>query len=175
MPKLTRPQQMHIVRELACFERPSDVRDSLKALYGVEIVNLSQITYYDPTTSTANLADELRELFAVTRKKFVEDTADVAISHRSVRLRRLERLIAKLEQKLDEPLPQKNLMLLKDLIGEVRALYKQVAEEVGGVFTNRRELTGKDGERLIPAEPLDDMTDEELRELAGRLAAANES
>ncbi|PLU18353.1 hypothetical protein BMJ31_20250, partial [Sinorhizobium medicae] len=70
-----------------------------------------------------------------------EDTATIAISHRAVRLRALQRMAEKAEI-------QSNMVLAASLL-------KQAAEEVGNAYTNRRELTRKDGKDLpVPVSPV---------------------
>ncbi len=90
---------------------------------------------------------------------FIDDSTDIAISHRSVRLRRLDALITRIEEKLDGDLPKKNLMLLIQLIGETRTLYEQAAKEVGGSFL-------RDGANLNVNVDLDKLTDAQLDHLA---------
>ncbi len=60
--------------------------------------------------------------------------ATIAISHRAVRLRALQRMA----EKGRDP---GNMVLTASLM-------KQAAEEVGNAYTNRHELTGKDGKDL---------------------------
>ncbi len=120
-----------IVQSLACFDTPSIVMEAVRKEFGVEIAKQS-IEGYDPTKRAGrNLAPQWRELFATARKSFLEDTADIAISHRAVRLRSLQRMAAKAEEMRNLPL--------------AASLLEQAAKEVGNAFTNRRELTGKDG------------------------------
>lgn len=97
---------------------------------------------HDPNKKAASgLAPKWRALFEETRKTFLEDTASIAISHRAVRLRALQRMADKAEG-------QGNMVLASSLL-------KQAAEEVGGSYTNRRELTGKDGKDLpVPVSPV---------------------
>jgi hypothetical protein len=97
---------------------------------------------YDPTKRAgSNLAEKWKLLFEETRKTFLEDTATIAISHRAVRLRALQRMADKAEN-------QGNMVLAASLM-------KQAAEEVGNAYTNRRELTGKDGKDLpVPVSPV---------------------
>ena len=76
----------------------------------------------------------------MTRHRFLEDAADIGISHRSVRLRTLQRVLEKAEERNNLPLAMTAL--------------KQAAEEMGGAYTNRRELTGKNGAPLPPVNPV---------------------
>lgn len=140
-PKLTREQQTYVVQTLACFDTPSLVVASVKKDFGVTL-SPQLVETYDPTKKAGrNVAARWKALFEETRKTFLEDTASIAISHRAVRLRALQRMADKAEG-------QGNMVLASSLL-------KQAAEEVGGSYTNRRELTGKDGKDLpVPVSPV---------------------
>lgn len=139
--KLNQEQQTFAVQSLACFDSPSVVAAALRKEYGVSITPQS-IEAYDPTKKAgAKLAAKWRALFEETRKTFLEDTATIAISHRAVRLRALQRMAEKAEG-------QGNMVLAANLL-------EQAAKEVGDSYTNRRELTGKDGKDLpAPTAPV---------------------
>jgi hypothetical protein len=130
-----------IVQSLACFDTPSVVVEAVRKEFGATITRQS-VEGYDPTKKAgSNLAEKWRLLFEETRKTFLEDTASIAISHRAVRLRALQRMAEKAET-------QGNMVLASSLL-------KQAAEEVGGAYTNRREITGKDGKDLpTPVSPV---------------------
>ncbi|WP_457586152.1 DUF2280 domain-containing protein [Ensifer canadensis] len=130
-----------IVQSLACFDTPSVVVDAVRKEFGATITRQS-VEGYDPTKKAgSNLAEKWRALFEETRKTFLEDTATIAISHRAVRLRALQRMAEKAEN-------SGNMVLASSLL-------KQAAEEVGNAYTNRRELTGKDGKDLpVPVSPV---------------------
>lgn len=139
--KLSREQQTYVVQALACFDSPTVVAAALRKEFSV-ILTPQSIEAYDPTKKAGkNLADRWKNIFEETRKTFLEDTASIAISHRAVRLRALQRMADKAEN-------QGNMVLASSLL-------KQAAEEVGGSYTNRRELTGKDGKDLpVPVSPV---------------------
>jgi hypothetical protein len=139
--KLDREQQTFVVQSLACFDSPTVVAAALRKEFSVTLTPQS-IEAYDPTKKAGrNLSVRWKSLFEETRKTFLEDTATIAISHRAVRLRALQRMADKAET-------QGNM-------GLAATLYKQAAEESGGVYTNRRELTGKDGKDLpTPVSPV---------------------
>ncbi|WP_234907507.1 DUF2280 domain-containing protein [Rhizobium rhizogenes] len=127
--KLSDEVKTYIVQALACFDSPSIVAVSVKKEFGVE-VSRQLVESHDPNKKAASgLADKWRVLFEETRKTFLEDTASIAISHRAVRLRALQRMADKAEDR-------GNMVLAATLL-------KQAAEESGGVYTNRRELAGK--------------------------------
>jgi len=139
--KLSTEVQTFVVQSLACFDSPSVVVAAVKQEYG-EAITRQAVEGYDPNKKAgANLSTRWRALFSETRKTFLEDTATIAISHRAVRLRALQRMADKAEG-------QGNMVLAKDLL-------EQAAKEVGNAFTNRRELTGKDGKDLpVPVSPV---------------------
>lgn len=139
--KLSDEVKTFIVQALACFDAPSVVSAAVKKEFGVE-ASRQLVESHDPNKKAASgLAPKWRILFEETRKAFLEDTASIGISHRAVRLRALQRMADKAEV-------QGNMVLASSLL-------KQAAEEVGGSYTNRRELTGKDGKDLpVPVSPV---------------------
>jgi hypothetical protein len=151
--RLPKAAQKLIVTELACFTSPSDVRDMLEKEFGITM-NLSSIVYYDPTTAAASqtLGQEWQDLFRATRKAFIDDTSRVAISHRSFRLRRLDRLTKLLEQKLNGDLAGRNVVLFSDLTKRIAELDRQAAEEIGDAYTNKRMLLSGDPEEELAKE-----------------------
>ncbi|WP_426289055.1 DUF2280 domain-containing protein [Ensifer adhaerens] len=129
--KLSDEVKTYIVQALACFDSPSVVSAAVKKEYGLD-VSRQLVESHDPNKKAASgLAPKWRVLFEETRKTFLEDTASIAISHRAVRLRALQRMAEKAET-------QGNMVLASSLL-------KQAAEEVGNAYTNKREVTGKDG------------------------------
>lgn len=132
--RLTREIKAMIVTELACFSGPAEIRDLVEKEFGYRITHLSQIIYYDPTSAHTDLSDGWRKLFEVTREKYLKDVGRVPIMHKAYRARQLQKI-------LDIESERKNTVGARDTL-------KQAAEEEGGVFTNRRELTGAGGKDL---------------------------
>lgn len=129
--RLTNEQKTYVVQALACFDGPSAVAKALKEDFGVTITPQA-IECYDPNKRAGRgLADKWRAIFEETRSAFLEDTSQIGISHRAVRLRTLQRMVVRAET-------IGNLVLAKDLL-------EQAAKEVGNAYTNRRELTGAGG------------------------------
>lgn len=148
--KLSNEQQTYVVQALACFDSPSVVVAAIKKDYGVTLTPQA-VEGYDPNKKAgAKLADRWRALFAETRKAFLEDTSQIAISHRAVRLRSLQRMAEKAET-------SGNIVLAASLM-------EQAAKEVGDAFTNRRELTGKGGGAIRVAAA--ELSDEDLAAIA---------
>lgn len=133
MPKslLTNEQQTYTVQALACFDSPSTVAKALKEDFGVQ-VSPQGVESYDPNKRAGrNLAKKWLTIFEETRKAFLEDTSQIGISHRTVRLRTLQRMAEKAET-------IGNMVLASSLL-------EQAAKEMGGSYSNRRELTGAGG------------------------------
>ncbi|MGA4550583.1 DUF2280 domain-containing protein [Methylorubrum aminovorans] len=115
-----------VVQQLACFDAPSVVVAAVKDEFGVSITRQA-VEAYDPNkVQGQRLSEELKQLFAATRERFLSDQAAIGVSHRMVRLRRLERLANKAEA-------QGNTALAASLL-------EQVAKECGDAFSNRRVL-----------------------------------
>lgn len=148
-PKYSDEVKTRIVQSLACFDTPSQVAKAIKAELGVDI-SAQACEAYDPNkVAGKKLSERFRLLFEATRKTFLEDTSQIAISHRAVRLRALQRMAEKAET-------GGNMVLAASLM-------EQAAKEVGDAFTNRRELTGKAGG---PLRHVHELSDEQLRDIA---------
>lgn len=148
--KLSDEVKTFIVQCLACFDSPSVVASAVKEEFAQK-VSRQQVEAYDPNKRAGrNLGEKWRVIFETTRKTFLEDTAEIAISHRAVRLRALQRMADKAET-------QGNMVL-------AASLYEQAAKEVGESYTNKRQLehAGKGGApiRVVTGE----MTDKEAAE-----------
>ena len=124
---LRRDVKLFIIRALAAFDPPSEVVRAVKAEFDVD-VSRQQVETYDPNKRAGrDLSDEMRGLFTEAREAFLKDTAEIAVSHRSVRLRTIQRLATKAEA-------MGNLPLVADLL-------ERAAKEVGNVYTSRRDVT----------------------------------
>lgn len=129
--RLTDEVKTFIVQALACFDTPSVVAKSVKEEFGIEIPR-QKVESYDPTKRAGkNVSKKFRAIYEATREEFLKDTSEIAISHRAVRLRALQRMAEKAEA-------QGNMVLASSLL-------EQAAKEVGDSFTNRRELSGAGG------------------------------
>ncbi|MET0364136.1 MAG: DUF2280 domain-containing protein [Sphingobium sp.] len=131
--------KVFIINALAAFDTPSQVVSAVKEEFGVE-VSRQAVEGHDPNKHAGrNLSTKWRDMFETARAAFINEATSVPIAHRSTRLRALYRMAQAAEKKGNYPL--------------AAALNKQAAEEMGGAFTNRRELTGKDGKDLPAAAP----------------------
>ena len=133
MADLNDEQKTFIVQRLACFDSYQEVATAVSEAFAIS-VDRQQVYKYDPTRPAYDKAAAWKAIFDETRKAFLEDTASIGIAHKSVRLR-------KLDEMLGQAIRMKNLALAAQLM-------EQAAKETGNAYTNRRELTGKDGKDL---------------------------
>ncbi len=131
MAALKEPVKIFIVQSLACRDTPQEVADAVKQEFGIDI-DRRQCASYDPTKySGRNLSKKFVELFNETREKFDDGLIDIPIASKHYRLKQYDKLLNK---------NKSAAMALKIL--------KQAAQDLGNQYTNRQEITGKDGEAL---------------------------
>jgi len=132
MAALSEPVKIFIVQALACRDTPQEVVNLVKQEYDIEVTR-SQCQNYDPTKySGRNLSKKFVQLFNETRKKFDAGLIDIPIANKYFRLKQYQKQL--------ERNAKNTVMSLKIL--------EQAAKDVGGQFTNRQEITGKDGKPI---------------------------
>lgn len=158
--KLADRHKRWIVQRLACFESLEEVQKALSAEFGISLT-LQSIQHYDPGKFAGkDLAVHLVELFNSLRKEFLEKSERIPIANPAVRLARMERIC-------QAAMARGNYVLAASML-------EQAAKERGGSFTNRRELTGKDGGAIKHQDTsgmTDDQIDQELMRLLGQKPA----
>ncbi|EMJ3096421.1 DUF2280 domain-containing protein, partial [Acinetobacter baumannii] len=128
MAALKEPVKIFIVQSLACRDTPQEVVENVKQEFDVEI-SRSQCQAYDPTKySGRNLSQKYVELFEKTREEFDKGLIDIPIASKYYRLKQY----------------QKQLERTRNVKTALKIL-EQAAKDIGGQFTNRQEITGKDG------------------------------
>lgn len=131
MAKLKDNHKHFIVQALACYDTPSEVSAALKEEMGIDVPRM-QVAQYDPTkVAGAKLARKWRDLFEDTRKKFREAVAEIPIADQAFRLRALGKIY-------DRHMARGN-------VAAAAAVLEQAAKEQGGMFTNKREVSGPNG------------------------------
>lgn len=120
MAKLTDEIRRFMVERLAMFDSPSEVAAAVKEEFGVEITR-QQAEEYDPTKRTP--ARKWVAHFNATREAFLTETAREPAAERAYRVRRLANMARAAEA-------AKN-------VKRAAELYRQIAEEMGGKYTNR--------------------------------------
>ena len=129
MATLKEPVKIFIVQSLACRDTPQEVADAVKQEFGIQIER-QQVAAYDPTKSRGkDLSKKFVELFNKTRADFDAGLIDIPIANKHYRLKQYQKQL--------ERNAKNTVMSLKIL--------EQAAKDVGGQFTNRQEITGKDG------------------------------
>lgn len=123
MPKLPEPVKAFIVQRLACFDTPTQVAAAVKEEFGLEVTR-QRVHEYDPGRKSPG--KKWRALFDSTRARFLEGVSDIPSANKATRIRRLERMAVAAEA-------SKNYALAAQL-------YEQIAKEMGGLYTNKREL-----------------------------------
>lgn len=143
--QLTDVQKAFVVQRLACFDTPKETSEALTAEHNIKLAP-QNCEAYDPTKRAGSrLAAKWRDLFQATRKEFLSNAESyVPIANKTVRLREMQKAYAAHKGR-------------GNWIAACQVL-EQVAKEVGDSFTNRREVTGKEGGPIT----FSDMTDEQL-------------
>ena len=129
MATLNKKQKLFIVRSLARFNTPQETAVLVKEEFDIE-VSRQQCEAYDPTKRVGkDLSQEFKTEFELSRADFLEKPQNIPIANLSVRLQRLENQYIKHG---------------KNRVGAL-AILKQAAEDVGGKYTNKTEVTGAGG------------------------------
>ena len=129
MAALKEPVKIFIVQALACRDTPQEVADQVLQEFGVKI-DRKQCQLYDPTKAAGkNLSKKFVDLFHKTRADFDAGLIDIPIANKHYRLKQYQKQL--------ERNAKNTVMSLKIL--------EQAAKDCGGQFTNKQEITGKDG------------------------------
>jgi hypothetical protein len=151
--ELTEFEKEEIVTLLARFKRHAEVVEAMREAHELELT-VQQIRTYDPTHGRCVASQKLRSLFEEQRKAYIEDVSKVPAANQGFRLNELNDLYERAKK-------AKNLKLAAELM-------EQISKEVGGIFTNVRDLNLNDGRGRAR-----DLSPEERRELlAGKMADA---
>ncbi len=128
MARLKKEVQTYIVRSLAQFNTPQETADLVKEEYNLEVTR-QQCEAYDPTKRIGkDLSQSLKREFEEARGEYLDKPKNIPIANQTVRLEMYQKLIIK---------NKSPVMALKIL--------KQAAQDVGGQFTNKTEVTGAGG------------------------------
>lgn len=115
-----------IVQELACFDTPSQIVESVQKEFKVQVTR-QQVASHDPTkVAGKGLAQKWVDLFNRTRDRFLNEISDIPIANKAYRLRVLDRMATRAEG-------MKNLALTAEII-------EQAAKEYGDAYTNKHKF-----------------------------------
>ncbi|HAV3169950.1 DUF2280 domain-containing protein [Acinetobacter baumannii] len=131
MARLNKRVKLYIVRSLATYETPSETARGVQEEFGIEVTK-QQCEAYDPTKKTGkDLSEEFKAEFYRVRKEMNDNLSSIPIANIAYRLMRLQKFI--------------DLAQFKENPVIVPSLMEQAAKEVGGLYTNRKEITGAGG------------------------------
>ena len=145
--KLKYEHKAFLVQRLAVFDSPKQAADALMAEFRIELTPQGAEAY-DPTKHAGRrLSERWLVLFESIRERFLDRLDEMPESHKAVRVKILARAADSFES-------CGNYMAMARML-------EQIAREMGGVFTNRREFTGKD-RGPIEYQDVETMTDEQI-------------
>jgi|SRR5690606_31324866 len=132
MAALRKEVKLFIVRSLAVFNTPEETARLVNEEYKNLNVSRQQCERYDPTKRAGkDLSDELKKEFEITREEFLGKPESIPIANLVVRLQRYENMFQA---------SKNNVLRLK--------IQEQAAKDIGRQYTNRQEITGKDGKPI---------------------------
>lgn len=115
-----------IVQELACFDTPSQIVESVQKEFKVQVTR-QQVASHDPTKAAGKgLAKKWVDLFNELRDRFLNEISDIPIANKAYRLRALDRMMTKAES-------MRNMALAASLM-------EQAAKECGDAYTNKQKV-----------------------------------
>ena len=115
-----------IIQELACFDTPSQIVESVQKEFKVQVTR-QQVASHDPTKAAGKgLAKKWVDLFNATRERFQNEISDIPIANKAYRLRVLNRMAVNAES-------MKNY-------GMTAQLLEKAAKDVGDVYTNKQKV-----------------------------------
>lgn len=129
MARINKKVKLFIVRSLAEFETTTETAKAVKEIFGVDVTQ-QQCEAYDPTKKIGkDLSQDLRDKFFEYRRIANEELEAIPVANKRYRLQLLQNLI--------DAFPNNPVLTPK--------WAEQAAKEMGGQFTNRQEITGKNG------------------------------
>ncbi len=154
--KLKDEHKAFVVQRLAVFDSPKQAAEALKAEYRVEISPQGAEAYDPGKRAGRRLSKRWRALFETIRERFLDRLDEIPESHKAVRVQELARA-SRIFKRRGNYLAMANML-------------ERIAKEMGNVYSNRREFTGKDRGPIKHSE-IATMTDEqisaELRQIFG--------
>lgn len=116
--------KLHILTALACFDTPTQVTGSVKAIFGLELSRQCVEAHHPYHRAGAKLDARWRDIFDDTRARLLMELDNIPIASQAYRLKQLGRMLGRAES-------MDNLTLAIQVL-------KQAAMEVGGVYERAR-------------------------------------
>ncbi len=127
MADLTDDQKRFIVKALAQFRTPTEVIALFRDEFETDAdLNTRRVRGYDPTRACYSAGPEWIELFETTRHAYIHDVSAIPIANQGFRLNMLLQMASDARKAGNR--------------GQAAQLLKQAAEEVGGAYTNERNV-----------------------------------
>ncbi|MHB6133702.1 DUF2280 domain-containing protein [Klebsiella pneumoniae] len=138
-----------IIQELACFDTPSQIVESVQKEFKVQVTR-QQVASHDPTKAAGKgLAKKWVDLFNELRGRFLNEISDIPIANKAYRLRALDRMMTKAES-------MRNMALAASLM-------EQAAKECGDAYTNKQKVEHSGALAVSSvASVMDEIGDEDL-------------
>lgn len=138
-----------IIQELACFDTPSQIVESVQKEFKVQVTR-QQVASHDPTKAVGKgLAKKWVDLFNELRDRFLNEISDIPIANKAYRLRALDRMMTKAES-------MRNMALAASLM-------EQAAKECGDAYTNKQKVEHSGALAVSSvASVMDEIGDEDL-------------
>lgn len=153
MVKLRKEIKLFITRSLAVFNTPQETVDAVNVEFDIK-VSRQQCERYDPTKRAGkDLLPEFRAEFEATRKQFLENPQHIPIANLPYRLQRYQRSLEAVNPRA---------------VDHIAKLLKQAAEDAGGVYTNRKEITGAGGQPLVESQPPIILSPDQIKDLSAQ-------
>jgi hypothetical protein len=125
MAVLTSEQKSFIVIHLARYESAGEVRKAFREAFGIEI-EYQQVDNYNPLRPDYRQAAKWKGLFEQERARFLADVSSIPCANQAVRIEMLSAAAKECARK-------GNIALMN-------ATLEQISKELGGLYTNRREV-----------------------------------
>lgn len=152
MATLSYEQKIFTVRALAIFNTPTETVKLVKDEFDLDVTK-QQVEAYDPTKRAGkDLSQELKDEFETTRSEFLEKPKNIPIANQAVRLKAYQELFEK---------NKKNPVMAMKIL-------EQSAKELGGQYTNKQEITGKDGNPMQTQTTIVQASPEQINEVLNK-------
>ena len=138
-----------IIQELACFDTPSQIVESVQKEFKDQVTR-QQVASHDPTKAAGKgLAKKWVDLFNELRDRFLNEISDIPIANKAYRLRALDRMMTTAES-------MRNMAWAASLMA-------QAAKECGDAYTNKQKVEHSGALAVSSvASVMDEIGDEDL-------------
>lgn len=143
MPKLNDKHKEYIVQAHAYNRRIPEIQEEFELIYKFP-VSYHQVLNYHPYKLSGNtkLADRWKERFDKAHEQYLKSMDDIPLAHKPVRVRKLHEMYDKIEGKMSYALEKNNFVIYDKLSERLQSISRQIAEEIGDVYTNKHHITG---------------------------------